>query len=187
MFSVDRDNRGTITLQRIEDPGDEVMIRLLPLYEEAFPPAERREAGQLRRVIKRREAMHFNAIRSGGELAGLFVYWDLQEFYYLEHLAVFSALREQRIGTKVLEYIASHLPGMRLLEVEPPVTPMAARRVAYYERNGYEVLDTGYVQPPYDGQREGCPLWIMGNGRPSRLTTFVERVKREIYKDNEHM
>lgn len=162
------------------------MVRLLPLYEEAFPPAERREAGQLRRVIERREAMHFNAIWSEGELAGLFAYWDLRDFYYLEHLAVFAALRDRGIGAKVLEYIASHLQGTRLLEVEPPATPVAARRVAFYERHGYEVLDTGYVQPSYDGRREGYPLWIMGNDRPPGLTAFVERVKREVYRENEH-
>ena len=32
--------------------------------------------------------MHFNAIETDGVLAGLFIYWDMRDFYYLEHLAV---------------------------------------------------------------------------------------------------
>jgi GNAT superfamily N-acetyltransferase len=174
-------------LHRVQDPADELMTRLLPLYEEAFPVAERRERGQLTRVISLREAMHFHAIRCDGELAGLLAYWDLREFYYLEHLTLLPSRRCRGIGSRVLEHVARHLPGVRLLEVEPPETPLAARRVAYYERNGYQVADTTYVQPPYDRHRTGCPLWIMVNERPARLAEFVERVKKEIYQDNQDL
>jgi ribosomal protein S18 acetylase RimI-like enzyme len=171
-----------IELQRVERPDDRVMERLLPLYEEAFPVNERRDAGQLRRMIGNRDSMYFNAIRNDGRLAGLYVYWDLGDFHYIEHLAVLASCRGRGVGTRVLEYTASHLTGSRLLEVEP-----ASRQVAFYERQGYTVLDREYVQPPYDDRRQACPLWIMGNERPGHLAGFVERVKREVYEKNRNI
>ena len=176
-----------IELQRVTRAGDPLLGKLLPLYEEAFPPPERRDAGQLKRVIERASDMYFNAIVEDGTLAGLFAYWDLGEFCYLEHLAVFPSLRSRSTGTRVLEEVARRLPGTRLLEVEPPVEPPATRRVAYYERNGYLVLDRAYVQPPYDGKRAGCPLWIIGNERPACLARFLERVKTRVYRENENV
>ncbi|MDR2413780.1 MAG: GNAT family N-acetyltransferase [Odoribacteraceae bacterium] len=184
-----------ITLHRIREPGDALLERLVPLYEEAFPPAERRDAGQLARVILARERMHFLAVLegtgdetgNGGDLAdpvGLLVYWDFREFYYLEHVAVRASCRGRSIGTRVLETVARQLPGTRLLEIEPPSDETRARRVAWYERNGYRVLDKAYTQPPYDGRGPGCPLWIMGNERPAHLPAFLERVKREVYNEN---
>ena len=62
-------------------------------------------------------AMHFNMIESDGELCGLFVYWDMGEFYYLEHLAVAPHMRNRKIGQQVLEHVETSLPGIRLLEV----------------------------------------------------------------------
>ncbi|MDR2129667.1 MAG: GNAT family N-acetyltransferase [Odoribacteraceae bacterium] len=176
-----------ITWRRIKTPDDRLLEQVIPLYEEAFPPVERRDAGQLQRVIEKRTNLYFNAIVEGAEPVGLLAYWDLQDFYYIEHLALFVAYRGRSIGTRVLEEVARCLVGIRLLEVEPPADPASERRVAYYERNGYRVLTRDYMQPSYDGKREGCPMWIMGNEVPARLAEFVERIQREVYRENEHI
>ncbi len=47
-------------------------------------------------------------------------------------------MRNLKIGQQVLDYIAEHLDGMRLLE-EPTTDEMTTRRVNYYRRNGYEI------------------------------------------------
>ena len=94
-----------IKLIRITDGQDSRLEHLVPLYEEAFCSSERRTVGQLRRMIGATPAMHFNMIESDGELCGLFVYWDMGEFYYLEHLAVAPHMRNRKIGQQVLEHV----------------------------------------------------------------------------------
>lgn len=136
-----------IKLIRITDGQDSRLEHLVPLYEEAFCSSERRTVGQLRRMIGATPAMHFNMIESDGELCGLFVYWDMGEFYYLEHLAVAPHMRNRKIGQQVLEHVETSLPGIRLLEVEPAEDELTARRVAFYRRNGYRIVDRSYVQP----------------------------------------
>lgn len=173
-----------MNLIRITEPGDLRLQRLIPLYEEAFPEEERRNIKQLKRLILEKPEMHFNAIECDGVLAGLFIYWDMYDFYYLEHLAVFTPMRNLKVGQQVLDYIANHLGGLRLLEVEPTVDEMTTRRVNYYLRNGYEVLDKTYMQPSYNEDIEVGNLWIMGNQKPDRLQEFIERVKQVAYRDN---
>lgn len=171
-----------MNLVHITRPDDSLLDRLIPLYEESFPEEERRGIAQLKRLIAGQPAMCFNAIECDGELSGLFVYWELDGFYYLEHLAVYPAMRNKKIGQQVLDYVAIRLKGLRLLEVEPTTDEMTTRRVNYYRRNGYEVLDKTYIQPSYHGQGDACPLWIMGNEETPRLAEFVEKIKEEVYK-----
>ena len=82
-----------MTLSRITSADDSRLNRLIPLYEESFPESERRKIGQLKRMIENHTPMYFNAIECDGELSGMFVYWDMGDFYYLEHLAVFPEMR----------------------------------------------------------------------------------------------
>ena len=73
-----------MTLIRITSADDSRLNRLIPLYEESFPESERRKIGQLKRMIENHAPMYFNAIECDGELSGMFVYWDMGDFYYLE-------------------------------------------------------------------------------------------------------
>ena len=86
-----------MTLIRITSADDSRLNRLIPLYEESFPESERRKIGQLKRMIENHAPMYFNAIECDGELSGMFVYWDMGDFYYLEHLAVFPEMRNKKI------------------------------------------------------------------------------------------
>ena len=46
-----------ITLTRITQPSDPLLGRLMPLYTEAFPPEERRQAAQLEKLLHTEQAM----------------------------------------------------------------------------------------------------------------------------------
>jgi len=173
-----------ITLVRIVTSDDQRLEKLIPLYKTAFPLEERRDIDKLKRMIPEKTEMFFNAIECDGKLAGLFIYWDLKDFYYMEHLAIFESMRNLKIGQQVLDYVARNLCGLRLLEVEPATDEITTRRVNYYKRNGYEILDTTFIQPSYREDKEAGSLWIMGNKGSERLQEFTERIKQAIYRDH---
>lgn len=173
-----------ITLSRITNPEESRFKRLTTLYTEAFPSEERREIQQLEEMLLAEPAMYFNAVECDGQLAGLFVYWDFGTFYYLEHLAVFAGMRNKKIGQHILDWVREHLKGVRLLEVEPAETEMAIRRIHYYERNGYHILDKQYLQPSYTAGGTAFPLWIMGNEIPANAAVLQEQlqlIKDKVY------
>ena len=119
-------------------------------------------------------AMHFNMIESDGELCGLFVYWDMGRAHYPNtHVALH--MRNRKIDSRCSS--TWRLPESAL-EVEPAEDELTARRVAFYRRNGYRIVDRSYVQPSYENFGDAAPLWIMGNDTPERLPEFIERIKK---------
>lgn len=176
-----------VTLRRITDPADAVFPELVEVYTEAFPIEERRDLTQLKKLLQTEPAMFFNAVECDGDLAGLFVYWDFDTFFYLEHLAVFARMRNKKIGQQVLDWVKEHLQGIRLLEVEPAETEIAGRRINYYQRNGYRIIDKTYCQPSYRPGGEEFPLWIMGNQTgqdDERLCQQLQTIKEQVYYRN---
>lgn len=172
-----------VELERLKSGKEDVFQKLMELYTEAFPLEERREIVQLEEMLEAEPAMCFHAVRCDGELAGLVVYWDFGMFYYLEHLAVFAGMRNKKIGQQILEWIGGHLKGVWILEVEPEPgeTEMASRRIRYYERNGFRILDKNYLQPSYRPGGEEFPLWIMGN-EPGQTQQELDR-QIQVIKD----
>ena len=125
-----------IRLTRITRADDPLLERLVPLYTESFPEEERRDIKQLKLLLTEAPEMYWNAIFDGDELCGLASYWDLGDFYYMEHLAVFPEMRNRKIGQRVLDYWRTELPKLRHLEVEPAEEEMACRRIGFSARNG---------------------------------------------------
>lgn len=171
-----------IALRRITRAEDPVWNRLMTLYKESFPPEERRDMHQLEQMLAAVPEMSFNAVEEDGLLCGLASYWDLGDFYYMEHLAVFPEMRNRKIGQQILAYWQQHLHKPQLLEVEPAVEEMACRRIGFYERNGYAVLYKDYVQPSYTADEDACPLWIMGTDACPEIETYIERIKETVYR-----
>lgn len=173
-----------VILTRITEPDDAVFRELTVLYKEAFPAEERRDISQLEVMLKHEPSMFFNVVREEGKVVGLFVYWDFATFYYLEHLAIYAGMRNRKIGQQVLDWTEKHLRGSRLLEVEPAETEIAIRRIGYYRRNGYRILDKTYRQPPYRTGGEEFPLWIMGNNETLPAGVLQERldvIRERVY------
>ena len=99
-------------------------------------------------------------------------------------MAVFAEMRNKKIGQQILDWVKEQLQGVRLLEVEPAETEMATRRIHYYERNGYRILDRNYLQPPYVKGGRDFPLWVMGNGSGQSaevLNRQIQTIKNKVY------
>ena len=158
-----------------------IFYQLMELYELSFPETERRSIHQLEYLVSTRKNMFFNAMFFNGELCGLFVYWDMEDFYYLEHLAVFPHMLNKQIGTHLLEWVEKNLQGLRIMEVEPEQDEISSRRIGFYKRNNYKILDTNYTQPSYNTDYDEYPMWIMGNSECNRLENFITRIKEEAY------
>lgn len=175
-----------IELKRIENINDTVLSTLIELYESSFPDAERRPIRQLKHLIENNKDMFFNSIIKDNAVVGLMVYWKFNEFFFLEHFAIFSNMRNNNIGRGVLDYITNNLKGIRILEVEEDNTDIAKRRIEYYRRNGYQIVDNTYIQPSFDNIKPSIPLWIMCNEplQTDIKDKYISIIKQKVYADN---
>lgn len=110
----------------------------------------------------------------GEDLMGFLAVWEFAEFGFIEHFAVAPQYRNRGLGGKMLRDLADRLGKRLCLEVEPPQTPMACRRIGFYQRNGFYLNDYAYTQPSLGVGRREIPLQIMTTGSPMNEKTFRE-------------
>lgn len=126
------------------------------VFMEAFPENERRPMEWLRRLLKEEPAMHLCTYDDKAMLC----YWQFATFVYVEYLAVDKSLRGQGMGGRIIRQLAESVDVPVVLEVEPPVDELTKRRVAFYQRHGFQLLTYPYEQPSY-GVVPGMPLRLM--------------------------
>lgn len=97
------------------------------------------------------------------DLLGFIAVWEFDNFVFLEHFAVSCNHRNKGLGNKILTQLQNYVEKKIILEVEYPETVESKRRIEFYNRNGFEVFDFGYIMPAYSKQHKDVPLLLMSN------------------------
>lgn len=153
------------------------------LMEMSFPPDERRtRAGQ--QALLAEPVYRLWGEWDGDVLAGFAAVWELQPMTFVEHLAVEPRRRNGGTGSRMLAALAAEY-GALCLEVELPHTELAARRVGFYRRNGFQYNDYPYMQPALSPGSVPVPLRIMTRERPLSPDEFAalrEQLYARVYR-----
>ncbi|MBQ3063459.1 MAG: GNAT family N-acetyltransferase [Clostridia bacterium] len=148
---------------------------------EAFPYEERRDRAAARALLDEPAYRIFHTVRDGVRV-GFITVWELGDIAFAEHFVTYPAYRNKGYGAQVIARLQGLYPQI-VLEVEPPDTPLAARRMAFYGRTGFVANDYPYLQPSYHGARAGVPLVLMSY--PEALVNpeaIAARLYKEVYK-----
>ncbi len=155
------------------------------LLEQSFPSNERWDyAGFLGEYAN----PEFNSlIYCPDKLGGVLNYWDFGEFIYVEHFAVSPELRGQGTGAALMEELRRRAGGRPLaLEAEPPEdSPIAARRIGFYNRIGFVQNPYEYIQPAMGENEQPLPLVIMSSPEIFTEDEFT-RVREKMYEKVYH-
>lgn len=146
----------------------------------AFVREERRDEAAAREMLKNSLYTVYRIVENDRVLGYLTV-WRLPRFAFVEHFVIFDEYRGHGYGGKVLDIVKEAF-GRLVLEAEPPEDgATSARRVAFYERNGFRVNDCPYEQPSYYGEAP-VPLVLMSY--PDTLNDFdgaVATIYEKVY------
>ncbi len=172
-----------IALERIK-PDAALWERVERLYSAAFPPEERRTTERMR-ALADSGRLRVETIMQAGEFRGFITWWDFGGFVYGEHFAVLPECRGGGTGGETIDAFVAMAGGRTVvIEVELPTGDLECRRIGFYERHGFEVADTDYVQPPYEAGYAGVPMYLMTHGARlagERLAEVRERIYEEVY------
>lgn len=150
------------------------------LYEEAFPKAEKRPWDWQLALIAAGKIQILRIVKEEEYFAGFVFYWKLPAFNFVEHFAIHADARGGGAGTQVMQLLEKKL-GTIVLEVEPPATEQAIRRIKFYERLGYQTFPDTYEQPSYYPESGPLTLCLMYKGFPPAAANF-QQVKDQLYK-----
>lgn len=162
---------------------DEANYRFVEqLMHTAFPPEERRDVVQQREYSDNNPLFYNNIILENENPIGMISYWNMGDFYYIEHFAIDPTLRNGGYGKRVLEAIKEKLQAPIVLEVEEPTDEMSTRRINFYERLEFVLNQKPYRQPPYRKGDSGLPMFLMSYGDIDMEKDF-EKIKNTLYKE----
>ena len=100
--------------RRLTQPEEPAFGRAMALYEASFPRHEQRLPDEQRAVLSHPE-YHFIQLFDGAEFVGLLLYWEAEDFRYVEHFCVrpeaAGLLPEVRLRRQPLSPRPSPLPA----------------------------------------------------------------------------
>lgn len=147
-------------------------------YCNAFPEDERRDKEQFELLFKNPKVKVLS-IQQENKEKGYMIVWLLSEFLFLEHFEIFPECRGQKIGSSILSKLVASFPKI-ILESEPYfLNEISARRIDFYQRNGFSIVDRDYEQPAYSKVKTNLKLFLMANW----TVTDVLKIKKEIYTE----
>lgn len=163
---------------------DSVYSFVEQLLHDSFPLVERRDDEAQRDNTDHNPRFTCYFISDDELPVGLITAWNLDGFYYLEHLATTPLIRNRGYGKQIIQQIKDLLPGVIVLEVEHPEDEMSRRRIGFYQRCGFQLCEEEYIQPPYREGGEEVPLFLMYSGTDSiddAFDTIRQRIYKEVY------
>lgn len=150
------------------------------LMEKSFPEDERRPFDE-QKVLLNNPVYKIYGLQDGQTVIAFAAVYQFDTFTFVEHLAVAPSHRNGGLGALILRELGEISTARICLEVEPPETEMAKRRIGFYQRNGFALCPYPYVQPAISKGRTPVPLQIMSTGGVLDEAEF-EMVKKVLYE-----
>ncbi|GAB3535870.1 GNAT family N-acetyltransferase [Pontibacter brevis] len=176
----------SVELIHIRDQSHPAVPTLQKLYEAAFPVEERRDSQQLLGLLHQQD-MFVYAVTAADEAMGLCIYWQLEGFYFLEHLAIAPSHQDLGLGRQVMQWLLRKTNRKLLLEVERPTDKISRKRIRFYQKLlGFTLHDTfNYHQPPYQQEGKSVPLYLMSAeaiADTAELLRIASHIKQQVYE-----
>ncbi len=150
-------------------------------YIQSFPKDERRSEKQFNSLFANGNVKVFSVLKDL-QYIGYIIAWELTEFVFIEHFEIFSKFRSQKFGADVIKDLFRDYSKI-ILESEPEtLDETAKRRIEFYKRNGFEIVETNYKQPPYDKEKNPVDLWLLANFQPEKLDWIRDEIYDVVYR-----
>ena len=156
--------------------------RIFQSYASTFPENERRDWANFNDLLRNKQASILEIIENKQSI-GYIVIWKILDFTFVEHFEVFEQFRNKNFGTSILTQLKETYKYI-ILEIEPPsLNDIALRRLNFYLRNKFYIIDNNYIQPSYGEGKEPIPLCLMANFTPINIYEIRSHIYSIVYKN----
>ena len=166
---------------------DRLFNQVFAILKASFPDNERRTYAGQKELLNDPHYRLITETDGSDDIIAFLAAWEFPPFRFVEHIAVDPALRGSGIGGRLMTaYIGESVKPI-LLEVEPPATDLAQRRINFYERLGFQLNPFEYMQPPLQQGQAELPLKIMSYPQPlaeADFTLYKDILYAKVYKSD---
>ena len=122
--------------------------------EMSFPGDEYRTYDEQKALLNNPAYSIYVLYDESQDVKAFIVVWEFNKFAFIEHFVVNPEHRNGGIGSSVLSEIVEKVDKTVCLEVEPPETQIASRRISFYQRNNFFFNEYPYRQPPLSQKKK---------------------------------
>ncbi|HBO22716.1 MAG TPA: GNAT family N-acetyltransferase [Providencia sp.] len=140
------------------------------LYDSAFPRYEQRSY-QGRVSILGHDDYHLYYFTDNEIFVGFIGSWKINDYFYVEHLAISPTLRGQGYGQVVLKQFCTEVNNV-ILEIDPVIDEVSQKRLSFYQHCGFKQNSYQHTHPSYYPENEPHKLEVL---------TFPTEIDRESY------
>jgi ribosomal protein S18 acetylase RimI-like enzyme len=156
----------------------EIFQQVFRLLCASIPPEERREES-VQRALLQHSAYILYVYTEAESLLGMLAAWEFENVRFIEHFAVDEKARGKGLGGALLQSYVALDDRPVMLETEPGArSPMAQRRIRFYERAGFQLNAYAYEQPPMR-KNDG---WL-----PLRIMSWPDALDKEMFEELRYM
>ena len=177
-----------ITYKRLTSTASKDFSEAWNLYETSFPENERRNIEGQEHIVSLNN-YYCEMVFLDEQHVGILFWWDFETLRYLEHMAITVNRQNEGLGSKIMKsFLNFDITKLTLLEVEPPITQIQKKRVAFYRKLGFKMNAYKYIQPSLQKCTEQVALKLLSF--PSELNVesynaFVSTYHKQIYSHME--
>lgn len=146
--------------KKISDAYTTFFNEAFTIYESSFPQEERRGREQQVALLQDNR-YNFELIVQGDRCIGIFLWWLIGDYRYIEHFAIHPDVRNAGIGRSIISEFITQSEMPVVLEVEKPTDSLTIRRIYFYKRQGFQYADCDYAHPPFVAHSPFVQLRLM--------------------------
>jgi len=160
-----------------------IINEIYAVYTRSFPEDERRDEKQFYALFQNPKVQVFLVVFEHNAIAYL-ITWQLEEFVFIEHFEVFETYRNMKYGALILNQFSEKFSKI-ILESEPEIMgELAIRRLGFYGRNGFSIVERNYEQPPYSKEKNALKLYLLSNFKIDAIAPIVLEIYKVVYQKN---
>lgn len=150
-------------------------------YEKCFSENTRRSKEKFEKLYPHPNAKLYALLEETTPI-GYILLWELSIATFVEHFEIFSSFRGKGLGSRVIASLKD-LHSRIVLEIEPlDKNKDSERRFAFYEKEGFSILDPNYIQPAYGPEKESVPLVLLSNFPFEKPRDLIEEIYDIVYR-----
>ncbi|MDD9270082.1 GNAT family N-acetyltransferase [Bacillus sp. 3255] len=166
---------------------DSEFNQVFAIMKASFPESERRTYTGQKELLSEPYYRLITEKDGSNKIIAFVAVWEFPAFRFVEHIAVDPDVRGSGLGGQLMKALLEESRKPVLLEVEPPDTDLAQRRVDFYKRLGFQLNHFDYVQPPLQTGQPDLPLNIMSYPEPltdAVFSAYKDTMYTHVYKVN---
>lgn len=160
-----------LTIKRLTLNDIEKIEVINVLYDSAFPRYEQRSYSGRQKVLVH-DDYHLYYLTDDEEFVGFIGSWKINDYFYIEHLAISPTLRGQGYGQKVLKQFCFEVNNV-ILEIDPVIDEVSQKRLSFYQHCGFKRNNYQHFHPSYYPENAPHELEIL---------TFPVEICQQIYQ-----